>query len=170
MKSVSLPFQTVSFGDIVVQFQVGPMTESNMRAVLAEQTKQLRDGIQLVNTLRRKGVILVDGSVQLVPPPTVRKLQAEWIAENREALRATTAGMGFVVPGRLTRGAMQALFWMVPLPVPSTAHERMDLALDWAIATVDSLGGEVHQDLLMNGAMAIERARAGLQLCGASSS
>lgn len=144
------------------------MTEANMKAALAEQTEQLREGARLVSTLRRKGVIICDASVQLVPPPTVRKLQAQWIAENREALRATTAGMGFVVPGRLTRGAMQALFWMVPFPVPSTAHERMDLALAWAIATVSSLGGEVHRDLLTHGALAVERARASLQPPAAS--
>jgi len=157
--TVELPFKTVSFGDIVVQFQVGQMTEANMKAALAEQTKQLHEGVQLSKSLGRKGVIIVDGSVELVPPPTVRKLQAQWITENREALRATTAGMGFVVPGSLTRGAMQALFWMVSLPVPSTAHERLELALDWAIATVDGAGGEIHRELLMDGVIAIERAR-----------
>ncbi len=153
------PFETVTFGHIVVQFQVGPMTEANMKSYLQEQTKMLAEGARQSVALRRKGVIIVDGSVELIPPPTVRKLQAEWINQNREALRASTAGMGIVVPGSLSRGAMQALSWMAALPVPSTAHERMELALDWAIATVDAMGGDIPSELLMGGVMAIERAK-----------
>ena len=86
----------------------------------------------------------------------MRSLQAEWIEQNRELLRAVCAGMGFVVPSNgVVRGALTAILWLAPIPVHTTVHASMEEALDWAITEVDRTDGIVPTELLLGGAQLV---------------
>jgi hypothetical protein len=61
-----------------------------------------------------------------------RKLQAEWIKDNLETVKQKTAGMAFVIQSSLVRGALTAIFWIQPLPVPYVIVATREQAEAWA--------------------------------------
>ena len=158
---VPLPFIDLLFGKIGVQVQVEPLTERNIMAHLEVQSAYARDQVREkgLRGLAERGAIIIDASVDLIPPATVRRLQAEWLNEHREFLRAAIGAVALVAPKPTTRGAIQAALWFAPLPMPMSVHQSLDLALDWAIGMVHGWGGEVDPALLYDGATAIERAK-----------
>lgn len=149
------------FGKIAVQIQVAPLTERNIAAHLETQTVYAREQVQQhgLQGVQQRGAIIIDASVDLVPPATVRRMQAEWLNDHREFLRAAIGAVAFVAPSAITRGAMQAALWFAPLPMPMSVHQTLDLALDWSIGMVHGWGGHVDPVLLHEGVMAIERAK-----------
>ena len=61
-----------------------------------------------------------------------RQLQAEWIKQNLETVKLKTAGMAFVIQSTLVRGALTAIFWIQPLPVPYVIVATREQAEAWA--------------------------------------
>ena len=84
------------------------------------------------------------------------------------AAKLVVHAMGFVIPSSLIRGTLTAVFWIAPMPMPTSVHETLEQALDWAITTLDKHGEPIDPDLLMNGVMAIERKRAALSPAAAT--
>lgn len=161
MSTVS-PYLIYDFTQIQVQIQIAPVDEDNLRAHLAAETARMREALKL-RTMNdtRKAVAVVEFLGTQRSDPVVRRLQAEWMKEHTELLRMLTGATAFVVPNSLLRGALTAVLWLAPLPMPVSLHENLDLALDWAIGEVTRNNwGEVATELLMNGAMAVERRRA----------
>lgn len=156
------PFRVLDYEFIQIQIQVDRMTEQNMALHFAAESERIRSHAEEASRAGKPGgaVVIVDGSVQLVPPPNVRRLQADWLRDNRDKLGSVMHAMGVVVPNNLVRGALTALTWLSPMPVPMTVHERLEHALDWAIATVDAIGGTVPQRLLLGGAELVEQEKA----------
>lgn len=156
------PFQIFDFTQIQVQIQVGPVFESNLRGHLAAETARMREALkqrQLNDT--RKAVAVVEFLGEYKADPVARRLQADWMKENTELLRMVTGSMAFVVPNGVLRGALTAVLWVSPLPMPVGLHENMELALDWAIAEVmRNNWGEIANELLLEGPLAVERRKA----------
>ena len=160
--SIESPYQIYDFIQVQVQVQVGPVTEANLRPHLLGETARIRELLKqrsLHDT--RKAVAVVEILNEQRSDPVVRKLQTEWMKENTELLRLVTGAMAFVVPNGVLRGAVTAVLWVAPMPMPVSLHENLDLALDWAVGEVTRNNwGDISNELLMNGAMAVERRRA----------
>ncbi len=161
------PIQTLDFEQVQVQLQIAPLTAENMAAFLQADEARLK---QLLNNrdtaLPRRAVVILDGSNQLVPPPAVRKLQAEWIKRNEHVLRTVIYSMGVVIPNTIARGAFTAVMWLAGDRVPweMVAHPDLATAIQWAIAEAKSHGATVSEELVRDGIGAVERHRA--QLAG----
>lgn len=160
--STDSPYAIYDFTQVQIQIQIGEVTAENLRPHLESETARIRELLKQ-RTLHdtRKAVAIVEFLSVQKPDPVVRRLQADWMKENTELLRLVTGSMAFVVPNSMLRGALTAVMWIAPLPMPVTLHETMDLAIDWAIGEVTRNNwGDISNELLMNGAMAVERRRA----------
>lgn len=158
---MSSPFEILTYGAIQVQIQVGEMTEANMRSFLDSQSQMLEAAVSGASPAAR-AVLIIDGSVDLVPPATIRRMQADWTNENRERIALLTHAIGFVVPSMAARGAMTAVLWLTRAPWPMETHASLDAAVEWAVGESTRIGAPVDPRLLDLGAAAIEQDRARL--------
>lgn len=149
------PFETLEYGAIQVQVQIGSVTAENMRDHLDRQTKTIDEAIA-AGPPYQKGIIIVDASVDLVPPATIRKMQADWTNQNEHKLEQILHGMGFVVPSALTRGAMTAVMWLIRPKWPMIAHASLEEAIAWALTEADAVGADVDSRLRRYGAGAVQ--------------
>ena len=155
------PFRILDFEHIQVQLQVGPTSIENIVPFLTSETARIRartDG----KIIEIKTIVLIDATYDELASPAVRRVQAEWINENRDLLSRSVQAFCLVVPNPIARGAVTAIKWMAPLPATLHLHPTMEQAIDWAIATIDRQGGDIPSELLMGGAELIERRRAEL--------
>ena len=141
------------------------MTSDGLQAHLSQETLRIK---QILADRKapapRKAVVIVDGSVALLPPADARQIQASWLKQNVDLLRLVTHQMGFVLPNPMLRGFVAAVFYIAPLPVPSSTHASLDDAIAWAIKEVHSINGTVDEALLNEGSVAVERARSAAML------
>ena len=158
VSSAGSPFRVLDFGQVQVQIQVAPLTEDNFRAHLAAETLRMTGLIKgRDRVVPRKAVVINDGSCELIPPPSIRKLQADWIKGHEDMLRLVCHGLGMIVPGMLVRNTLTAVLWLATLPVPMKLLKDMDEALFWAIGEVDAFGGEVDAELRAGRRTAVEK-------------
>ncbi len=158
VSSAGSPFRVLDFGQVQVQIQVAELTVDNFRAHLAAETSRMTSLIRgRDSAVPRKAVVINDGSCELIPQASVRKLQAEWIKSHEAMLRLVCHRLGIIVPGTLARNAMTAVLWLAPLPVPMKVLQDMDEAVTWAIAEVDTIGGVVDDELRAEGRRAVDR-------------
>ena len=71
------------------------------------------------------------------------KLQTEWISKHEAQLSALCVGAAFVLPSAVMRGALRAMLWMQPLPVPYRVFGSGSEAVDWADAQLQAAGVEI---------------------------
>lgn len=126
----------VELDPIRVQIQVDRIDAATLRSHLEEQTAAMQESAKL----GRKVFLIIEARDGNRPPPEVRKLQAEWMQEHRELIAATCMGMAFVIENRLVRGALTAIFWVTPSPVPYSVHASLHEALDHARARCTQIG------------------------------
>jgi hypothetical protein len=110
-----------------------------------------------------KAVVINDASCDMLPSPSARKAQAEWLKENEHLLKLVCHAAGFVLPSTTLRTTLTGVLWIAPTPFPITTHASLELALDWAITEVDRLGFDIHPELFGQGIMAVERRRAAFE-------
>ena len=80
------PYRLLSYDLIQVQIQQRHLDESTLRAHLDTQSRHMRDTLDArLGTPIRKGYVVVDASCALVAPPSVRKLQADWMRRERRS-------------------------------------------------------------------------------------
>jgi len=160
MNAAESPFRILDYGQLQVQLQVAPVNAANLRQHLSRETVRIRATLAAPPRAFDKVIVIVDASVSLLPPPDARRVQAEWMRANQELLRKVTRAVGFVFPNPWIQGCVGTIFALMPLPIPMTSHGTLEQALDWAIANADDVSGAVADDLLFQGAQAVERARA----------
>ena len=153
------PFLVLDFGQIQVQLQVEGVTRDNLQAYLDAETARMTERAADIPADFDKAIVIVDGSVALMPPADARGLQADWIKANQEMLRALTHKMAFVVPNPWVRAIVAAVFAIAPSPVPMKTFPTLEAAADWAIEESHALGGAVREDFLVQRAGAVQRLR-----------
>lgn len=129
---------------IRVQFQVDTVDAQTLREHLDEQTEQIRDAV----ARGRRSYLIIAATGELRPPPEVRKIQAEWMAEQAELIAATSIGIGFVIDSPLVRGALTAIFWVTRSPVPYKVHPTLAEALEHAVAICKQHGLALPEEAL----------------------
>lgn len=152
----------VELEPIRVQLQVDRIDAATLRGHLEEQTAEMQKSAKL----GRKVFLIIEARDGNRPPPEVRKLQAEWMQEHSELIAATCLGMAFVIESRLVRGALTAIFWVTPSPVPYSVHPSLKEALDHARESCRKLGVQLpahadRPDAAARIESAFERAMAG---------
>jgi len=118
---------------IVVTFHSGS-TDAEYREYLDEMMRIMRYEFR-----GRRRVVINDASRWMKSNAIQRQMQAEWIKEHAMTLRATTAAIVFVIPSAMIRGAMRAVLWLQPLPVPHELFGTLEDAIAWTNANADAL-------------------------------
>lgn len=155
------PYEILDFGQVQVQVQVGPVTAAGLRAFLDGETQRIRAAIRAsAPQAPRKGVVILDASVSLMPPADARQVQAAWLKENQHLLGLVTYKIGLVLPNPLLRAFMASVLALAPQPVPMNTHSALAPAVHWAIAAVSEIGGVVSDALRADGVAAVENAKA----------
>jgi hypothetical protein len=106
----------------------GTITETAVRAYLADAARLLENGAEhvLVYDLLRMNAL---GAVH-------RRIQAQWIAEHRLAIRKLCRGAGFAMCSAVQRGALTALLWLTPLPFDHAIFATVAEAESWALQQI----------------------------------
>ena len=121
---------------IWVQFQVDDVSEATLRQHLDQQAEQMERTLRL----GRRLYLIISAQGAHRPSVEVRKLQAEWMEENRELIARCSLGIGFVIDSSLVRGALTAIFWVSRPPVPYKVHSTLGDAIDCAVAVCREQG------------------------------
>lgn len=115
---------------IIVTFHSGS-SDAEYREYLDEMTRIMRFEFR-----NRRRIVINDASRWMKSNAVQRKMQAEWIKEHAVLLQNTTAAIVFVIPSAMIRGAMRAVLWLQPLPVPHELFSSLDEAVAWTNAHV----------------------------------
>lgn len=104
----------------------------------AEFDRYLAEMTAMLGTLPRYAV-LMDARAAARPPATQRQKQAAWMKQHHDELARYTVAMAFVIDNPIVRGALTAILWLQPMPMPHKLFARVADAERWL---VERLGDE----------------------------
>ncbi|GAB4207499.1 MAG: hypothetical protein OHK0013_25190 [Sandaracinaceae bacterium] len=108
---------------VVVTFE-GDVTDAEFVRYLAEMESR-------VLVRRRLSATVFDATKAGATSARQRRMQAEWMEKNEEALARYSAGSAFVITSPLVRGTLTAILWLKPLPVPHVVVGTFAEAEQW---------------------------------------
>lgn len=117
----------------------GAQTDQEQLADLAVLTRELQRDQQT----QRKLISIIDVRVARPPTPSQRRLVADWIKANTDAMTRSSRGIVFVMDGAIARGILTALLWMSRLPVPHEVTSELDDAVRWTVTRLEETGAPV---------------------------
>lgn len=123
---------------VVIHFR-GELTDEEFEAYLAEYENYLE-------RRERYAAILITEPHSPMTKPRHAKLQTEWIAAHEQEIRSFCVGLAFVLPSVVMRGALRAMLWMQPLPVPYRVFATVPEGFEWTQAILGEAGLEVPQE------------------------
>lgn len=85
---------------------------------------------EVVRTAGKK-VALIDLRAAVGAPASQRRAQADWIRSHEHRLKRDVLAAAFVTENALIRGVVTAVFWIRPLPLPTTIVADMNSAKAW---------------------------------------
>ncbi len=80
--------------------------------------------------------ILFDATTASVPSVSQRRMQADYIRDERDRLTHLCLGAAFVIPSTLIRGSLTAIFWLQPPPFAHTVVSHVAEARRWVEARI----------------------------------
>jgi hypothetical protein len=99
-------------------------TNDEVDRVLAQLAAELRVGVPYV--------LIFDLTRSALPTAVQRRKLTAHMRDNAEKIRRWVRGIGIVCPNPLMRGAVTAIFWVAPPPVPHHLFATCKEASDWA--------------------------------------
>jgi len=120
----------------VVRFR-GKATAAEYQAYLDELTVLIRQ------PFAARRVVINDATNWAISTASERAMQARWVTAHQHELRRTVDSIAFVFSSALMRGALKAVFWLQPLPVPHQIFGTFDDALGWARRRVGNVASQV---------------------------
>ena len=111
----SAPFVRIAY--------IGDYTDAELEAYLSILKRIIR--------LPSRKVGLIDCSEATVATPSQRRRTAEFIGEHEALLRRDFLACAIVLDSALLRGAVTAVFWLRPLPLPTEITGTVALAAAW---------------------------------------
>ena len=118
-----IQFHTQSDPVIWINF-AGTITEREFDVYIETMTRYVTRGTPTL--------FLYDALQAEVPSATQRQKQAAWLERHEAALRKNSRGTAFVIGNPLIRGALTAIFWLRPTPVPYIVTGTRSEAERWA--------------------------------------
>jgi hypothetical protein len=67
-----------------------------------------------------------------------RRRVSDWMRANTPRLKQTCVGSAMVFQSALVRGAMTALQWVAPMPMPVTYPASMEVAASWCLKQLET--------------------------------
>lgn len=111
------------FPIIKVVFTGETANAENFRIYLAE-LKQNYDSEQPI-------AIIFDATKAVFPGIKYQKMQAQWLKENEELMKSYCKGTAYVIPNRLIRNVLSAIFTFQKQPVPYLVCSKSTEAVEW---------------------------------------
>ncbi len=142
------------FDPLRVQVQLSHMDAPELKEHLERQTIDMRRSVESGD----KAFLVIDARAGMRPPPEVRKLQADWMAEHEEMMAKSMLGIAFVIDNKLVRGALTAIFWVAKPAVPYRVFASLHEAIAHGIEVCEAAGLAVPERAKTEGAEAVEAA------------
>jgi len=120
-------------GSIVIQNSLAPVYVVTFTGKVSDQ--EFRAHLAALSAIiERPGsrALVYDARLAQPAPASQRQLQAEWMKGNDAAIRRATAGIAFVVPSAIVRGALTAILWLQPLACPHRVTANFEDGFRWA--------------------------------------
>jgi hypothetical protein len=95
---------------------------------------------ELIERGERYGIVLVTEPKSPMMRPAHAKMQAEWIREREQIIRERCAGIAFVLPSAIMRGALKAILWMQPMPCRHAVFSLVNDGVEWVSARLREEG------------------------------
>lgn len=120
---------------LVVVSHLGASTDSEFEAFLRK----------IDATLGRERTlgVLMDLRRADRPSPIQRKRLAQWTEEKAGPLKRQCLGMSFVIDRAIIRGALTAILWLHPLPMPHGVFGKYEESEAWIIERLEAAGMRV---------------------------
>ena len=125
---MSVHFEAQSDPLIWIRF-TGATTEPEFDAYLETITRYVTRGTPIL--------FIYDALEADAPTATQRQKQAAWLERQDAVLRRNSKGTAFVIGNPLVRGALTAIFWVRPTPVPHIVVGTRAEAERWGRAQLD---------------------------------
>lgn len=113
----------------------GKASDAEFRRYLDRMTELLDSG--------RKSAHILDGRGVTQTTPQQRRMQADWIAQNREKIRRNILLTSFVIDSAIVRGALTAVLWLQNIPHNYKVVKNFNEALELATEQLRAAGLEV---------------------------
>ena len=94
------------------------------------QSRALREGQMLA--------LIYDATSGYSASARVRRRQAEWIEEHKQATKDACAGIAFVFDSVVVRGVLTAILWMSEVHAPHKVFGTLEAASEWASLRVQA--------------------------------
>lgn len=75
--------------------------------------------------------IIFDATDAVLPGITYQKMQAQWLRDNQQLMKDYCKGTAYVIPNRVIRGVLNAIFAFQKQPVPYQVCGTYDEAKKW---------------------------------------
>jgi hypothetical protein len=109
---------------ILITFTGNEPTEENFRAYL-DETYHLYDQQEALS-------LVFDATKAPLPGFKYQKMQAEWLKNHEQLMKNYCQGTAYVIPNKLVRGILKAIFALQKQPVPYEIFAEKEEAIRWA--------------------------------------
>lgn len=119
----SIELDRSSWPVVVVRFD-GIASDDEFARYLEETLACLQPG--------KRSVTVLDAREPTGATQHQRRMQADWMKQNRARIKECSAGLAFVFESPMVRGVLTAIMWISPLPVPHRIFAKMEEAREWS--------------------------------------
>lgn len=81
--------------------------------------------------------IIFDATAAVMPGIKYQKMQAQWLKENEQLMKDYCKGTAYVIPNRIIRNVLSAIFTFQKQPVPYKVCSKMSEAVAWVNKKLD---------------------------------
>jgi hypothetical protein len=123
---------TVDWPIMLMEMTEHRASDDDLRAALARFEEIMREAYKS----REKFSLVTDLSrLRHLPPPSQRKIAADWVNSTSELQKITNLGGANVTPSAIIRGIITAIYWLArpatPAAFVATREEAMQQAIRW---------------------------------------
>ena len=130
MSAISIDESAFPF--VQIRFDAAPTNDEFARYLAGYQ--------RLLDSGRSYGALLVTRADLPMTRSTHARMQADFMARNREAIALRVVGLGFVLPSLVTRGVLKAILKWQPIPCAHRVFQNELEGAAWVRARLEQAG------------------------------
>jgi hypothetical protein len=128
---------TVDWPVLLMEMTEHRVTDDDLRAALARFEDVMRECLKS----REKFALVTDLSrLRHLPPPSQRKIAADWVNSTSGLQKITNLGGANVTPSAIIRGIITAIYWIARPATPAAFVATRDEAMQQAIRWLEEAG------------------------------
>jgi hypothetical protein len=128
---------TVDWPVMVMEFTEHRVTDDDLRAALGRFEAIMREAYK---SRERFSLVTDLSGLRHLPPPSQRKIAADWVNSTSELQKITNLGGANVTPSAIIRGIITAIYWLARPATPAAFVATRDEAMHQAIRWLDEAG------------------------------